>query len=408
MKRTYDVIGVGEGTAGLFACVLLAAKRLRCLWVETTPQGPGSALHADTPLLLTEVFLQELLEPALARTDPRIMRSINAERGIILRWMDNEAALPVVPAHLTSVREEARGIAKTYTTLLKSSLMKPRGYLRRLGRPATWRDSWERIVGSSLGMGAPGGGGFSRTKAFVSAMGMCALEHGKIKACLESYLRDNRGDCMHEPSARVVSHGREVLGLEAQGALFKGQSCLMEDLSGGDTPHGFYLYGHCRARLGTFPKELGDLIVVTPHQDLGHPIVVKVKRDSSDPSMTVQTRVNLEQGLTSLTETLSWATGMVVKRLSRIMPFLSAPLMNLEAVNPLGGDTVRPWFRFSGQVNPPSFFGWRSYITPYKGMYAMDRDKYACLGDDGGFFWGICIANAVLKDLGRSDLITAS
>jgi hypothetical protein len=79
---------------------------------------------------------------------------------------------------------------------------------------------------------------------------------------------------------------------------------------------------------------------------------------------------------------------MVVKRVSRVLPFLAAAMQTFEAVNPLQGGTVRPWFRFSDDVHPPSLFGARRYISPLERMYALDRDKYACLGDDGDFFWG--------------------
>jgi len=98
--------------------------------------------------------------------------------------------------------------------------------------------------------------------------------------------------------------------------------------------------------------------------------------------------------------------GMITKRLSRLMPFLSVPLQSFEVVNPMGNDMIRPWFRFSEDVNPPSLFHWRRYITPIERIYACDRDKYACLGNEGDFFRGVCIANAMLKEMGRSDLVT--
>jgi hypothetical protein len=147
--------------------------------------------------------------------------------------------------------------------------------------------------------------------------------------------------------------------------------------------------------------------VISPPQDLKFPIIAKVSRNPHSPKISIQTRVVVEQGLTSFTETVSWASGMVSKGLSRLMPFLSGPLQAFETVNPMGDDGIRPWFRFSLDVKPPSLFGWRRYICPLERTYACDRDKYACLGNEGELFWGICIANAVVKEFGRSDLVVA-
>jgi hypothetical protein len=154
------------------------------------------------------------------------------------------------------------------------------------------------------------------------------------------------------------------------------------------------------------PKGVGDLMVISPPEDLKYPILLKVNRNPHNPTLTVQTKITLEPGLSSLTEIISWASGMITKRLSQIMPFLSVPLQSLEVVNPLLHESIRPWFHFSENVRPPSLFGWRRYINPIERIYACDRDKYACLGNEGDFFWGICIANAVLKKFGRSELIT--
>ncbi len=77
MKGTYDVIGAGEGIAGLFASVLLAARGLSCLWVDASPQRPGTTLPEDTPLLLTEAFYQEILVPVLSRVDKRLAGTLD-------------------------------------------------------------------------------------------------------------------------------------------------------------------------------------------------------------------------------------------------------------------------------------------------------------------------------------------
>ena len=105
-------------------------------------------------------------------------------------------------------------------------------------------------------------------------------------------------------------------------------------------------------------------------------------------------------------EIFSWASGMVFKLLNRIFSSIEGTIQSFEAVNPISNNTIRPYFRFSETVQAPSLFTRRRYINPQERLYACDRDKYSCLGADGEFFWGVCIANAILRDLGRSDLIT--
>ena len=105
-------------------------------------------------------------------------------------------------------------------------------------------------------------------------------------------------------------------------------------------------------------------------------------------------------------EIFSWASGMVFKLLNRILSSIEGTIQSFEAVNPISNNTIRPYFRFSETVQTPSLFTRRRYINPQERLYACDRDKYSCLGADGEFFWGVCIANAILRDLGRSDLIT--
>jgi hypothetical protein len=399
VKKTFDVIGYGEGISGLFVCVLLASKGMKCLWVDTAQQKPGSMLWADTPYILTETFFRELLEPVLSRIDQHMKNSLESEHGHIMQFMGWTDAGQTQCDHSRVQKFKGK-----YLHLLKKSLSKPRLYLKELRSSAAASGKWEDVIGSALSI--PEAGRLAQMKAYVSTLGMSSIELGKIKAAFIAYLKRSMGEYTEDPGAVLVMSGKEVLGLKLNEGIYKGNYYLTEDAAGQGPCHGFYYYGQCRARLGMIPKGVGDLMVISPPEDLKYPIILKVNRNPHSPTLTIQTKITLEPGLSSLTEIISWASGMIAKRLSQVMPFLSVPLQALEVVNPLSNETIRPWFHFSEDLRPPSLFGWRHYITPIERIYACDRDKYACLGNEGDFFWGICIANAVLKKAGRSDLIT--
>ncbi len=330
--------------------------------------------------------------------------TLKTERGLVMKLIGSTDALTTDSGQTQRDYSRVQKLNDKYLTLLKKSLPKPRLYLRELRSSAVTYGKWEGVIGSALS--TPEAGRMAQMKAYVSTLGMSAMELGKIKEAFKAYLYRSMGEYREDPSAELVMNKKEVLGLKLNEGIYRGDCYLTEDPPGQGPYHGFYFYGQCKARLGMIPKGVEDLLVISPPEDLKYPIIIKVNRNPHNPTLTVQTKITLEPGLTSFTEIISWASGMITKRLSRIMPFLSGPLHAFEVVNPLSHETIRPWFRFSEAVNPPSLFHWRRYITPIERIYACDRDKYACLGNEGDFFWGICIANAVLKEAGRSDLIT--
>ncbi len=125
-----------------------------------------------------------------------------------------------------------------------------------------------------------------------------------------------------------------MLGLKSTPGVEAGHSFIAENPPGQRPSHGFYFLGQCRVRLGQLPRGIGDIILVPPPTDLKYPIMLKIGRDPENPKISIQTRVTMEPGLTSYTEIISWASGMISRKLSREMPFLSMPLQSLEVVNP--------------------------------------------------------------------------
>lgn len=400
MRQNYDVVGLGEGLAGLFACSLLASRKLRCLWVDTTPGTPGRALWPDTPLLLTEAFFQGILVPVFSLMDSSMVARLNVQRRVPVRLVEDSGGPQAFPPGQEVMPLASRSLCEQYTSLLRSSLVRPGRYLRCLGK-AVDHEPWELALADALG--STGAGRVSRWKAHASAMGMCSVASGAVRDILQAWMARNRSECAMSTDAQILMHGRDVVGFRLDDSIHTGQCYLAETVPGEGNDRGFHLYGQCRLAPGMKPFDREELIIVSPPPELRYPMTVKTARDPGEPTVSIYTRVISDPGLTSSTETVSWASGMVVKRLSRVLPSLAQALQTFEAVDPLEGGVIRPWFGFALEIHGPSLFGAGRYIRPREKMFAIDRDKYACLGDDGDFFWGICIANAILEDLGRSD-----
>jgi len=403
MKMDYDLICCGEGITGLITCSLLAEKGIKCLWVDNSPTMNEFDIQSDIPHIITQAFFDDILEPVLSRLGHYLIKSLRVEKGLSIRYIGSEDNIDCEFSRMQFDYNKARKCREQYSSLLIKSLSKPKKYLRELRTDSARVSGWEGCVGPALS--SYEAGRMAHTKALVSLLGMCSFEFGTIKNLLISYLQRHQGSYLHQPDAMFVDCGDGSFALKLKDRVLTCH-CYLTDNPPGQLEHnGFHLFCQCRARLAMIPQGLGDLVLLSTPDELTYPILVKVVRDPENPRISIQTRVNVEHGLNSNTEIISWASGMITKKLSRSMPFLSSMLRTLEIVNPLTNDTIRPWFRFSENIEPPSFFNWKRYISPEKRIFACDRDKFTCLGGDGDFFWGICIANAVLKELGRSDII---
>ena len=338
MKKNYDVIGSGEGLSGLLACALLERKGLSCLWVDTAPLDSGATILSGIPLIMTETFLQNVLEPVLSRISQQIMKALEPERGLTIQLIDTEEAMSREPGGVDGVQVRARKQNDRYLALLRKSSSKPWRYLRRLRDTCDNSDTWGEIVGSALSNSKSGS--LARLKAGASSQGMCAVEFGKIKKSLGDCMREGQGNHVHDPHARLMVDEHGVIGLNLEDIVHKGSSYLTEDPPWQMPHQGFYLYGQCREWIGELPQGVGDLMVISPPEDLKYPFVIRVSRKRNNPGITVQARIYSEMGLASLTEVVSWASGMITKRLFRLMPFLSGPLQAFEVVNPMAGNAA--------------------------------------------------------------------
>ncbi|HPS93838.1 MAG TPA: hypothetical protein PK600_05190, partial [Deltaproteobacteria bacterium] len=406
MRRTYDVVSSGEGVAGLLACTLLAAKGLSCLHVDTSPEKPGTFLWPDTPLLVTETFSRGVMEPLLATLEPRMMRSLAVKHVSAGQWADTGALIPIDPVRAWAGRSREKSMNKDYLSLLMKSLDKPRHLWRELSQGARAGLPWQAALMDAFG--SQDAGRVAYLHGLAAGTGMCAMEYGNMKAVLGARLKATNGDCVETPGAELMISGKETLGLALEGVTYKAHRYLTEELPGRLQSDGFFLHGQCEASGAEVGARIGEqLLVVPPPDDLDFPLILWATRGDPWTKIRFFTRITSgNDSLMSLTEIFSWASGMVYKLLQRVLFTMEGTLLGFETVNVIADDTVRPYFRFSDSVRAPSIFTRRHYISPRENLYACDRDKYSFLGADGELFWGICIANAVLRDLRRSDLVT--
>jgi hypothetical protein len=405
MRRTYDVIGSGEGISGLLACALLASKGLKCLFIDTSPQKQGTMLWPDMPMLVTQSFFQGIMKPVLLSLEPLATRSLNSQHVQLKQWSDTEELLPIDPVKSSLSLNHEAGLCMEYLSFLLKSMTKPQRLWRELTRRAPEASAWHTAVMSGLSM--TGAGRVSYLHSLASILGVCTVDHGRIKDILGSHIARENGDYLKDSNVEFITAEEETLGLNVNGTVYKAHHYLTEDIPDSTPYDGFFLYGRCEAKGKDVAPRLGDqIIVILPPEDLDFPIVLRVLQGTPRTKIMIFTRIWCDNSLISLMEIFSWASGMVFKHLTRVVSSMGGSILGFEAVNPVSNDTIRPYFRFSEVVHAPSLFTRRHYITPQERMYACDRDKYSCLGADGEFFWGVCIANAVLRDLRRSDLIT--
>lgn len=403
MRRSFEIIGIGEGLAPLFACSLLAHRGMSCLWVDTAPPGSTSTLPDDTPLVLTEAFYDGILKPVTGGFGRLAARRWAVEHGIYLLGVASGNRMPPEGTY-TPGACSAKSRATVSMPRLARCLARPEWYLRWLAC---------RKLMASRGRGhtrAPGMSGRRPVTPDVGLMpqgALCSVDLGTARNALKEILTASGGRMLRCPGARTLSDGTRALGVETGDFSVKGSWLLDEQALGCGKGSCFHLYGRCRVPMAA-PLEHAACISIASctHGILG-PIMAKLRSEGMGCSLHVHARVSAETGLVSLTETVSWAQAAVART---VMDFLGMPgLMRgaFEATDPTGPDGIRPWFRYSGDFRPPIFRVQR-FVRPLGNVFAMDRDLYADLGDDGEFFWGICAANAILKCAGRRDLFVAS
>jgi hypothetical protein len=136
-------------------------------------------------------------------------------------------------------------------------------------------------------------------------------------------------------------------------------------------------------------------------------MVLLVDRKGDKGIVTVTTKVPADNVLTSRTELLSWAMGMIFKRLKQVIPYLKDYLIGFDVIDPFTDNSTRPWFRYADEVRVPWYVSAKRYMKQGNNVFTCNSMQYGWLDMEGEVLWGICMANAILMDLNRSDLITS-
>jgi len=236
--------------------------------------------------------------------------------------------------------------AAKYLQLLGRSMTRPGVLLRASSRPMPAAEPWQREQVEALcRAGKPGYLSYLRWMASLS--GMYVMDQALVKGVLASYLRHNHGECVRADRAEAVQESGNAAGLSFGSTRVRSRYCLSESTHGHARVEGFVFYGSCIVDERVIPVGMGDLVVVSPPEDMRYPLLLLLERDEGTAVLSVTTKVPVESMLASKTEVLSWASGMVYKRLREVVPYLERYLKSFEvwirsvAIRPGRGTDMR-------------------------------------------------------------------
>ncbi|HDP26124.1 MAG TPA: hypothetical protein ENN34_11870 [Deltaproteobacteria bacterium] len=403
MKRSYDVIGSGEGISGLLACLLLAGKGFSCLWVDRSRTSGGMSDKHGIALPVSTAFYANVIRQILGSVGPLLADTLRPTPIPLVQSILPGTRVDVGRKGFSRGQSALIGLTDTYLQTLLKGMLKPRRVLGCAGRSAHGMEPWEENMARGLSrVGSLNRSSYLRYVCSLSGMGV--LDYGAAKDVLISYLDHVRGECVSSPEVEVVCDDREVAGIRVGDATLQARYYLCEEDPFSRDSDGFLLYGKILVQEEVLPVGMGDLLAISPPVELAHPLLLSVTRQHPRALLSVRTKIPRETTLTSLTEASSWAAGMVLKRLREIIPFFDRFTEHVEFLPVVTKQEILPWFRYTEREHPPSLFAQRRYINPREKLYLCDRMKCASLDGEGELFWGVCTANAVLRDLNRSDL----
>ena len=117
---------------------------------------------------------------------------------------------------------------------------------------------------------------------------------------------------------------------------------------------------------------MGDMLVVSLPQDMRYPMVLLVDRKGDKGIVTVTTKVPADNVLTSRTELLSWAMGMIFKRLKQVIPYLKDYLIGFDVIDPFTDNSTRPWFRYADEVRVPWYASAKRYMKQGNNVFTCN------------------------------------
>lgn len=406
MKSHYDVAGSGEGISGLVACVLLSHKGFSCLWADTGYQTSQDSAQYRIPLLVTRGFWDHGIKPVLSSVDTSLSASLKPRVLERLQAVVPGRRFDVGPSLVNGDLSLQQKNTVKYLQLLGKSMTSPGALLRASSRPVPDVQPWEEDQITALSRtGKPNY--LSYLRWMTSLSGMCTLDYGMAKNALGGYLSQNRGDYVHAREADVILENGGASGLCVHNTQVRSRYCISDPPGGKPGQGGFVFYGTCVVDQQVIPVGMGDMVVVSPPEDMRYPLMLLVERQGDKGIISVTAKVPVGSMLTSRTELLSWSMGMIYKRLKQVIPYLKDHLISFDVLDPFSGDFTRPWFRYSDALRIPWYVSGRRYMKPGGNVFTCSSMQYGWLDMEGEILWGICMANAILMDLNRSDLITS-
>ncbi|MCD6570485.1 MAG: hypothetical protein J7L53_07255 [Deltaproteobacteria bacterium] len=407
MKRTYDIAGLGEGLSGLLVCALLATKGFSCLWVDTSPQDhKEEKWRSFIPSLVTVPFWKHTLKPLLRSIDANIPDRINMRNINFIQSLIPGERLDINPVRLYEDFTHLRRCTNKYLALADQAFINPVGLFKESKKRAPEMEIWEEVLVSGL----------TRTSEinYMSYLrGMCGMQgfystdYRLFKKVLGESLSSAKGDYIKGHDASMIYHDNQVLSLKVDDINIKARYYLTEDLSSHEDKDeaGFLLYGNYILDSQVIPVGMGDLLFISPPEDLSFPLVLRVSRAQKYTHMSLMSKINMDGSLVSFSESLSWASEMILKRLKEVIPFMDDFFLGHETLSPFNENGIKQWFMFTKDIKVPSVFTRRRFARPLDKVFACDRMKCAWLDVEGELLWGSYLVNLILAHLNRSDLI---
>lgn len=407
MKSYFDVVGSGEGISGLIACVLLAHKGFSCLWADTGNDADLDHARKGIPLLISSEFWDRGIKPLLSSMDTTLPGALKPRAVGKIQAIVPGRRFDVGPASVNGYSQAHRKNTERYLHLMEKTMTRPGVLLRASSRTVPEVEPWQKDQITALcRTGKPNYLSYLRWSALLT--GLYSLDFTTTKHALGAYLSHNRGHYLRAEKADLTVENNTAVGLSLGNVKVRSRYCISDESPVKQSrAGGFIFYGTCVVDEHVIPVGMGDMVIAPPPEDMHFPLVLLLERRDGKGIVSVVAKVPVGGMLTSHTELLSWASGMIYKRLKQVMPFLEHYLIGFDVVNPFIENSIRPWFQYADEVRVPWYVSGKRYMRNGNRVFICNSMKYGWLDMEGEILWGICMANAILKDLNRSDLIAA-
>ncbi len=389
MKKSYDVVGAGDGVAGLIASVLLASKGFSCLWLDSAPED-GELSQTEMPALVSKIFWDKCFVPVVRPVDVDLPNAINPTRVRAMQCLLPGMRLDLTPQSLYGEGVTIDEAQDRYLSILSRSMNKPHLFLKEAGASQRGIKQWEQVAANGMSSSCVAGR-LAHLRMLSAMSGAYVFSYGALKEALADYLLGSKGDYQRVGQVDFRSSNNTLQGVKVGESSYKGRYYLSEDYA--PKGSGVQLHLRCEIKGDVLPVGMGDVVFINPQGALQHPITLMAGMDGDTAVLSIVAR--FDQAGADLAEMRE----LVLARVAEIIPFIERYEMQTTLADPAGS----AWFGFSDKLQSPSLLNRHKFINPLDKVYACDRQKDGGLDIEGEIHWGIILANAILKDLNRSD-----